>query len=548
LGAAFFALRKQHGRKKGLSLATWDADTTREMRNLLRRDEAQAPEGGFTLVEMVVAISVLAVVILSVSGLLESGLKGLAAAKARARGNEFATQGIEDLQRISFNNLGLCSAPTGTPPPGLEINVALNCGSSPTFQNPCNTTTTGTNPAAEYTCVTNNITYTVKRYVAWVDALRTTKRLAVFVEWSDLVGNHRVSQQSSLRAPDQSAITGLAPPTFSSTPTLSTTTLQVDDTGRLTSSSQVQFTALTSSLSKAATTTLLTNIPVHQRNDNLDILVSAGGPFPPYNGFSVTIDSEVFRVIGGAGTNAWTVVADGTAAHAGSPVKFSGDQIFANVQTIAGNGSPQTSTVFLTAGSTPSQVWTGNLDTNTPSATAPFRFGIGKQYVSFGILRAADGKSTSAFASGPLQICPASGCAVTPSPTSPSFVSASATTTATLGSSGVLSADITVSATTRNITSVDSVTMSFLTQAGSKMTALSLKAGTTCPTSASAVAGVECQWVGVIDKEDGHRFNPGTLTLYVTAQQVDDNVNPGTIDNGETAVPATVPSVNLAAS
>lgn len=512
------------------------------MKKLTRRDASGASEGGFTLVEMVIAISVLAAVVLAVSTVFDSGLRALAAAKARARANELATQGIEDLQRFSFNNLGLCAPPTGTPPAGLETNVDLNCGSSPTFQYPCNTTTVGVNPAAEYTCADNNITYTVKRYVAWVDALKTTKRLAVFVEWTDLAGNHQVSQQSSLRAPDQSAITGLAPPTFSSV-TLSTTTLFVDDFGRLTSS--VQFTANTSNLHGPGTTSLTSTIPAHQPTDTFDITVNSGSTFPNYNGFSVKINEEVFRVIGGAGTGSWTVTANGTASHAGGTVTFAGDQVYATVQTLAANGSPQSSTVFLGSALSPSQTWTATLDGNVPSAAAPFRFGLGKQYVSFGILRAADGKSTAAFASSPIQICPAAGCPSDTGSTAPSFLNTSPSQSATLGSSGELTTDITVTAHTKNVTSSDSVTVSFLTQSGSKTIALSLKANTTCPSSATATAGVECQWVGVIAKSDGYRFNTGAQTLYLAAQQVDDNISPTTIDNGETAVPASNPTITF---
>lgn len=511
------------------------------MKKLTRRDASGASEGGFTLVEMVIAISVLAAVVLAVSTVFDSGLRALSAAKARARANELATQGIEDLQRFSFNNLGLCAPPTGTAPAGLETNVDLNCGPSPTFQYPCNTATVGVNPAAEYSCVDNNITYNVKRYVAWVDAVKTTKRLAVFVEWTDLAGNHQVSQQSSLRAPDQSAITGLAPPTFSSV-SLSTTTLHVDASGRLTSS--VLFTANTSTLHGQATTSLTSLIPAHQPNDTFDITVANGTTFPSYNGFSVKIDSEVFRVVGGAGTGSWTVVGEGSSGHSGSPVTFTGDQVYATVQTLAENGSPQTSTVFLTGtSSSGSTLWTGQLDGNVPTATAPFRFGVGKQYVSFGILRASDGKATAAFGPEPLAICPSSGC--TTSATTPVFMSNSGALTATLGSSGELSSDITVTAHTKNVTSSDSVTVSFLTQAGSKTVALSLKANTTCADSATAGPNEDCHWVGVIAKSDGYRFNPGMQTLYLTAQQVDDNISPTTIDNGETAVASSNPTLTL---
>jgi len=51
--------------------------------------------------------------------------------------------------------------------------------------------------------------------------------MAVFVDWTDPVGKHEVSQQSSLRAPDQAAITGISPPSFTATPTATPTPGQI---------------------------------------------------------------------------------------------------------------------------------------------------------------------------------------------------------------------------------------------------------------------------------------------------------------------------------
>lgn len=508
------------------------------MRKLLRRDEVDAREDGFTLVEMVVAIAVLAATVLAVSGVLESGLRSLAAAKARARANQIATEGIEDLQRFAFNNLGLCDAPSGTPPAGLETLVTLpNCPAAPAYVNPCQPGVVGNVPKAEYPCVVNNITYTVKRYVAWSDALRATKRLAVFVEWTDLVGNHQVSQQSSLRVPDQAAITGLAPPTFTNQPlaTPSQSPLSIDGDRRLVSSSTIQLHASTSNLRIAATGSLsTTSIPAHQPTDQFDIVVSNHGAFPNYNGFPVTItgggNSESFVVLAGAGSPNWRVEARGASAFSpGATILFTGDRVYALLRTLAGNGSPQTSTVFLT--SSDGSTWTAAL---TRDSHPTFTFGEGAQYVAFGIVRAADGKTSGAFASTSPTFCPATlGC----SPLSqPEVTPVLAPSTVTLGSSGELVNDISFEVSTKNVTSADTVTLSFLTRSGTITVALQPKAGTTCPGPDTATTGVVCSWTGTVTTTEGHSFSPGSQNFYFAAQQVLDTVNPVTIDKGSTGV------------
>lgn len=503
----------------------------------MRRDEVDAREDGFTLVEMVVAIAVLAATVLAVSGVLESGLRSLAAAKARARANQIATEGIEDLQRFAFNNLGLCDAPSGTPPAGLETLVTLpNCPAAPAYENPCQPGVVGNVPKAEYPCAVNNITYTVKRYVAWSDALQATKRLAVFVEWTDLVGNHQVSQQSSLRAPDQAAITGLAPPTFTSQPTALGTEspLGLDGDRRLVSSSAIQLNATTSNLRIEATGSLSNAIPTHQPTDQLDIVVSNFSAFPTYNGFPVTItgggNSESFTVLAGAGTGNWLVQARGsTSLPAGSTVHFAGDRVYALLRTLAGNGSPQTSTVFLASANGTN--WSTEV---TRDSHPTFTFGEGAQYVAFGIVRAADGKTSGAFASGSLTFCPVVvGC----SPLSqPEVTPALWPSSVALGSAGELVNDIDVEVTTKNATSADTVTLSFLTRSGTITVALQQKAGTTCPGPDTATTGVVCSWTGTVATTEGHSFSPGSQNFYFAAQQVLDTVNPLTIDKGSTGV------------
>lgn len=508
----------------------------------VRRERGDAREGGFTLVEMVVTVTVIAVVFTAAAVMLDSGLRALAAAKARARGNDVATQGIEDLQRFGFNSLGLCGAPSGTAPAGLSDTVVLaNCPAPPTpvpYEEPCNGVV-GTVPKAEYTCIRNNVTYTVKRYVAWVDTLRTTKRLAVFVEWDDLVGRHQVSQQSSLRAPDQSAITGLAPPKFSSTqpptatplatPPATVPPLLLTAGKTLEPGYSIKFDATTENLNAPASTTLNSAIPTHVPNQVIDITVATGAGFPGYNGFPVTIGTESFTVLSGAGTNSWRVLATGTTNHpAPTPVNFAGDRVYATIQTIGSNNSPQASTVFLD--SVDGVNWSATL-----GSTSTFQFGAGSQYVPFGILRASDGKSTSAFADPALTFCPSSApdCAGL---SLPSVTITQAPTFVDIGASGELVADVVLKVDTTNITNVDTVTVAFLTQAGSVSVVLTQDPGAAACPAPDVAPPVLCSWIGTISMATGYRFATGTQSFYFGAAQVLDSVNPATVDKGSTGV------------
>src|SRR5438105_7151760 len=149
-------------------------------------------ENGFTIVEMVVAVGIMALVLTALASVLGASLRTLAVAKTRSQANDVVTQGIEDLHRFPFNSLGECFPPSA-PPPGLSNTVYLaNCPGSASvvpYEDPCNGWP-GTVPLESYTCTRNGIGYSVKRYVAWADAGQTTKRLAVFASWTDQAGTH----------------------------------------------------------------------------------------------------------------------------------------------------------------------------------------------------------------------------------------------------------------------------------------------------------------------------------------------------------------------
>jgi hypothetical protein len=173
-------------------------------------------------------------------------------------------------------------------------------------------------------------------------------------------------------------------------------------------------------------------------------------------------------------------------------------------------------------------------------STSPLEFGSGSQYVSYGILRASDGKSTAAFATPALGFCPSADPTCLTSTDLPTVTITQAPSNVALDSGGGLVSDVVVKVDTTNITNVDTVSVNFLTQAGSVGVVLTHDPATpACPGSDTAVPGEPCSWIGTIAKSAGYRFAAGQQKFYFGAAQVLDTVNPSTIDKGSTGAAVT---------
>src|SRR5436305_1614052 len=131
-----------------------------------RDASTRAPEDGFTLIEVIVAFTLAAIVFTALAIAMAGGMKAVRVAKDRTRGNELATAAIEDLQRFDYDHLGLCpSSGSGVTDPGTQsfqglTPVTLNCATGTLLEEPC-TPTIGQVPKASYTCTVDRIGYTV---------------------------------------------------------------------------------------------------------------------------------------------------------------------------------------------------------------------------------------------------------------------------------------------------------------------------------------------------------------------------------------------------
>lgn len=173
-------------------------------------------EAGFTLVEMMIALFIGAFAFTALAAYLAGGLKVLSTQKTRTQANELATQAIEDLQRLDDEYIGFCTAAPASLPAGFTAAdwVKLpHCPSNTLVQDPCTAPAAPTAPAnlapdEEYTCRRVNITYTVKRYVAWASAAKTDKKISVRVSWTNDGRSHEVVQETTRALTPPPTITG----------------------------------------------------------------------------------------------------------------------------------------------------------------------------------------------------------------------------------------------------------------------------------------------------------------------------------------------------
>jgi prepilin-type N-terminal cleavage/methylation domain-containing protein len=423
-------------------------------------------EDGFTLVEMVIAIALTALLFTALAGLLGTSLRTLGVTRTRGQANEIATQGIEDLQRFDFSNLVLCNTPTvppgGTQPSGfatLTTALAASCTNA-TLESPCPApATTGLTrypvPTANYTCTRFGIPYAVSRYISWADTSQTIKRLAVVVDWTDQVGTHEVSQQSSVRAPDQAAIIGSIPPELTSA-TTTPSKVWVNSTG---------------------------------------FLVDATGA-----GQGINLSANATGLTAADQVSAYFITEDPT-THA---------------QT--------TATIPLTSAT--GATWLGVIPGAGSSGAPTFPTSGGSQYIGFTAIRKADGKANSILSTPAITFCnnpdpsnTGGGCSTSANAPSISLVTVNPTTVP-INPDGTLftTSTLTISASTSNLSASnpasDSVTAVVETQAGASQVAMH-------PTCALTNSLQTCNsWTVTIDSTMSLRFAAGPQYVFVIADQL----------------------------
>lgn len=197
-------------------------------------------EEGFTIIEMVVALAILAMVMAPLAGVFWSSMRTAGVASHRTDGSSIASREIEAMRAVPYAQVGFYADQPGYHSTFETFATVLLGSTSPASgtlipqvqpRTPDSSAASGfapdPNPANASPITQGGVNYSVTRDIVWVNAqdASTTyttayKRLTVVVTWADQAGAHSVRQDSLLYPGGLGQYQG-------STTTLSTTTTAV---------------------------------------------------------------------------------------------------------------------------------------------------------------------------------------------------------------------------------------------------------------------------------------------------------------------------------
>jgi len=175
-------------------------------------------EAGFTIVELVISMALLAIVAAPLAGVFWSAIRTASSAAHRTDGASISSREIEGMHAVPYAQVGFYADQTGfvsTFEGFTTVSLGATSPASGTLvpqmqpQTPDPHAATGYAPDPDPTnaspIVQGGVRYTVARYVVWVSARDSTttynqayKRLTVIVTWTDQAGAHTVRQDSLL--------------------------------------------------------------------------------------------------------------------------------------------------------------------------------------------------------------------------------------------------------------------------------------------------------------------------------------------------------------
>ena len=308
-------------------------------------------EGGFTLVEVMAAITVLAIGIFGAAQALNIGLTTTGLSRQRLAARAGLDQQMEEARALNYDNLVLSDVSplthsASTSNPDYWVNTA-NQTYDPDGTGPLSPETlvrvAGASPALQHfqnPFVVGSTTYSVYRYVTWVDSPtdgtgasdkadgnndgvsdasgHDEKRVTVVVTWTDEFGRTPVSQsQSSLFTDGKIAYKAPAinnPPTVGcptavvSGKTANFTAVASDSDGSIASVAWTFKTTTGTVLGTATGTTASYTFPAFNTTyDVVNDVVDNGGGTNSNSSLNCTVVTDVDPVAGNGGPNAGTI-------------------------------------------------------------------------------------------------------------------------------------------------------------------------------------------------------------------------------------------------
>jgi prepilin-type N-terminal cleavage/methylation domain-containing protein len=199
-------------------------------------------ESGFTIIELVVSLSLLAIVAAPLAGVFWSAIRTAGSAAHRSDGAAVASREIEAMRAVPYDQVGFYDDQNATVPPNSPAGTTtVSLGPTSPAANPSTQTLPpqiqpvtpdpkaasgylpDPNPNNANPVVFGGVTYTVARYVVWADAtgpsggptpttfVQAYKQLTVIVKWTDQAGSHTVEQDSLLYPGGRGAYGGPGP-------------------------------------------------------------------------------------------------------------------------------------------------------------------------------------------------------------------------------------------------------------------------------------------------------------------------------------------------
>src|SRR4051812_23575638 len=157
---------------------------SRSSRARIRRRRATG-EGGFTLLEMVAALTVLSIGVLATTQVFLGSLKTAGLGEARTQATAIATREVEALRAVPYATLGFAAGTTSAQFEGADTVFV----------------TGGTAVATSGPEVVDGQPFGIARYIVWAANGSTPhayKRVVSVVSWSDEAGTHTVRQDDAV--------------------------------------------------------------------------------------------------------------------------------------------------------------------------------------------------------------------------------------------------------------------------------------------------------------------------------------------------------------
>jgi prepilin-type N-terminal cleavage/methylation domain-containing protein len=285
-------------------------------------------EDGFTIIELMAALSVLAIGFMSLAGALGIGFKQIALGRQRQTATEIGNARIEHLRNVPYTSVAMSSAPIHSEDVDDPDRFVSNDGSQfdysggDTFEDLVVDETSGQVLHIEDPVTVGATIMTVYQYVTWSDQANNVKRLTVVVVYRPTVieGAAKLVRISTLFTPGTVTVTGTSAgatqgtstPTPSATPTATPTGGCSTDTSAPSGTfwilsgtgSQTGYTASTTVSLSMSFTDSCTPITVEFSNDGTNYSSAV-----TYDSLNPTVS---WTLTSGNGTrNVWAKVSDG---------------------------------------------------------------------------------------------------------------------------------------------------------------------------------------------------------------------------------------------